>query len=63
MAKKKKELSDDGIPLKSGLEVYAEVEIANGVMILVSITMEDENGNAHNVLRRDLDNTLTDGEL
>lgn len=58
MGKIKKVLSDDGVPLKSGLEVYAEVEIANGVMILVPITMQDKYGNAHKVLRRDLDNTL-----
>lgn len=53
---KKKEISDGGVPLRSGLDVYAEIEVANGVMILVPIVVTDTFGNAHNVLRRNLGN-------
>jgi hypothetical protein len=62
MGKIKKVLSDDGVPLKSGLEVYAEIEVADGIMILVPITMQDNYGNAHKILRRDLGNKPVDTE-
>tara|TARA_R110000787_G_scaffold281605_1_gene393025 strand:- start:110 stop:295 length:186 start_codon:yes stop_codon:yes gene_type:complete len=52
----KQQIKESGIPNQSGLEIYAEVEIANGVMILVPITMQDNYNNAHKVLRRDLGN-------
>jgi len=53
---KKQQIKESGVPNQSGLEIYAEVEIANGVMILVPITMQDSYNNAHKVLRRDLGN-------
>lgn len=56
MAIKKQNISDRGIPLKSGLEIYVEIEVANSVMILVPITIQDKYGNAHKVYRKDLGN-------
>lgn len=60
MAKKRQNISDRGVPLKSGLEIYAEIEVANGVMILVPITAQDKYGNAHKVYRKDLGNKPTE---
>ena len=56
MAKKRQDISDRGVPLISGLEIYVEIEVANGVMILVPITIQDRYGNAHKVYRKDLGN-------
>lgn len=57
MAVKQNEISNTGIPNRSGLEVYMTVTI-NGEEFLVPIVAKDKYGNAHKVLRRNLDNKV-----
>lgn len=57
MAVKQNEISNTGIPNRSGLEVYMTVTI-NGEEFLVPIVATDKYGNAHKVLRRNLDNKV-----
>ena len=57
MAVKQNEISYTGIANISGLEVYMTVTI-NGEEFLVPIVATDKYGNAHKVLRRNLDNNI-----
>ena len=57
MAVKQNEISNTGIANISGLEVYMTVPI-NGEEFLVPIVATDKYGNAHKVLRRNLDNKI-----
>lgn len=57
MAVKQNEISNTGIANISGLEVYMTVTI-NGEEFLVPIVATDKYGNAHKVLRRNLDNKI-----
>lgn len=57
MAVKQNEISNTGVPNRSGLEVYMTVTI-NGEEFLVPIVATDKYGNAHKVLRRNLDNKI-----
>ena len=57
MAVKQNEISNTGVPNRSGLEVYMTVTI-NGEEFLVPIVATDKYGNAHKVLRRNLDNKV-----
>lgn len=58
-----KEITNRGIPTKSGLEIYVEVEVANGLFVLVPMVATDKYGNAHKIYRRDLDNKIQDDEV
>ena len=57
MAVKQNEISNTGIANISGIEVYMTVTI-NGEEFLVPIVATDKYGNAHKVLRRNLDNKI-----
>lgn len=57
MTVKQNEISNTGVPNRSGLEVYMTVTI-NGENFLVPIVATDKYGNAHKVLRRNLDNKV-----
>ena len=57
MAVKQNEISNTGIANIRGLEVYMTVTI-NGEEFLVPIVATDKYGNAHKVLRRNLDNKI-----
>ena len=59
---KQKDITDRGIPTKSGLEIYVEVEVAEGATILVPMVATDKYGNAHKIYRKDLDNKSQDDE-
>ncbi len=59
MAVSNAQITNSGVPNKSGLEVYMTVTISS-VEYLIPIVAEDRNGNAHKVLRRDLNNTISD---
>jgi len=51
MSTPKNQITNKGIANESGLEVYMTVTI-NSVEYLIPITMKDNFGNAHKVLRR-----------
>jgi|TARA_R110002020_G_scaffold363974_3_gene576273 hypothetical protein len=57
MTVKQNEISNTGVPNRSGLEVYMTVTIS-GENFLVPIVATDKYGNAHKVLRRNLDNKV-----
>lgn len=57
MTVKQNEISNTGVPNRSGLEVYMTVTIS-GEDFLVPIVATDKYGNAHKVLRRNLDNKV-----
>jgi len=57
MAIKQNEITNTGIPNRSGLEVYMTVTIGSEDF-LVEIVATDKFGNAHKVLRRNLDNKV-----
>jgi len=57
MTVRQNEISNTGVPNRSGLEVYMTVTI-NGENFLVPIVATDKYGNAHKVLRRNLDNKV-----
>ncbi len=59
MAEIKAQITNRGIPNKSGLYVYMTVTI-NSLDYLVPIVATDRDGNAHKVLRRDIDNKVAD---
>ncbi len=57
MTVRQNEISNTGVPNRSGLEVYMTVTIS-GENFLVPIVATDKYGNAHKVLRRNLDNKV-----
>jgi len=57
MTVRQNEISNTGVPNRSGLEVYMTVTIS-GENFLVPIVATDKYGNAHRVLRRNLDNKV-----
>jgi hypothetical protein len=57
MTVRQNEISNTGVPNRSGLEVYMTVTIS-GEDFLVPIVATDKYGNAHKVLRRNLDNKV-----
>lgn len=57
MTVRQNEISNTGVPNRSGLEVYMTVNIS-GEDFLVPIVATDKYGNAHKVLRRNLDNKV-----
>ncbi len=57
MTVKQNEISNTGVPNRSGLEVYMTVTIS-GEDFLVPIVATDKYGNAHKILRRNLDNKV-----
>jgi|TARA_R110002167_G_scaffold92710_1_gene248919 hypothetical protein len=59
MAEVKGEITNSGVPNRSGLEVYMTVTI-NSQNFLIPIVATDKFGNAHEVLRRNLDNKVPD---
>jgi|TARA_B100001059_G_scaffold152132_1_gene151898 hypothetical protein len=58
MSKVKEEITNSGVPNRSGLEVYMTVTI-NSQEFLIPIVAEDKFGNAHKVLRRNLNNKVS----
>ena len=57
MTVKQNEISNTGVPNRSGLEVYMTVTIS-GEDFLVPIVATDKYGNEHKILRRNLDNKV-----
>tara|TARA_R110001606_G_scaffold118974_3_gene249806 strand:+ start:928 stop:1107 length:180 start_codon:yes stop_codon:yes gene_type:complete len=57
MAEVKGEITNSGVPNRSGLYVYITVTIS-GQDFLIPIVATDQFGNAHKVLRRNLDNKV-----
>ena len=58
MAEVKAQITNSGVPNRSGLEVYMTVTI-NSQEFLIPIVAEDKFGNAHKVLRRNLNNKVS----
>lgn len=61
MAEQRNQISNGGVANISGLEVYMTVTI-NGDDFLIPIVAEDDYGNAHQVLRRSVNNIIEDDE-
>lgn len=61
MAEQQNQISNGGIANISGLKVYMTVTIS-GEDFLIPIVTEDEYGNAHQVLRRSVNNIIEDDE-
>ena len=59
MATKKNQISDSGVPSASGLEIYMTVTI-DSVEYLVEVVANDRHNNAHKILRRSLDEVLSE---
>lgn len=59
MAKEKNQITNTGVPNRSGLEVYMTVTIGSQ-QFLIPIVMTDTYGNAHKVLRRKLIEKIED---
>ena len=55
------QINDGGVAAISGLTVYMTVTI-NSQEFLIPIVAEDEYGNAHEVLRRSVNNVIEDDE-
>ena len=61
MAEQQNQISNGGIANISGLKVYMTVTIS-GEDFLIPIVTEDEYVNAHQVLRRSVNNIIEDDE-
>jgi len=61
MAEQRNQINNGGIPNISGLVVYMTVTIS-GEDFLIPIVAEDDYGNAHQVLRRSVNNIIEDDE-
>tara|TARA_R110000851_G_C12965253_1_gene554724 strand:- start:137 stop:322 length:186 start_codon:yes stop_codon:yes gene_type:complete len=61
MGLKVNQINDGGVAAISGLTVYMTVTI-NSQEFLIPIVAEDEYGNAHEVLRRSVNNVIEDDE-
>jgi len=59
MAEQRNQISNGGIANISGLVVYMTVTIS-GEDFLIPIVAEDDYGNAHQVLRRSVNNIIED---
>jgi len=59
MAKENNQITNSGVPNRSGLEVYMTVTIGSE-QFLMPIVMTDSFGNAHKVLRRKLIEKIED---
>lgn len=59
MSKEKSQITNSGVPNRSGLEVYMTVTIS-AEEFLIPIVMTDSFGNAHKVLRRKLIEKIED---
>lgn len=59
MAKEKNQITNTGVPNRSGLEVYMTVTV-DSQQFLMPIVMTDTYGNAHKVLRRKLIEKIED---
>jgi hypothetical protein len=57
MAEQRNQINNGGVPNISGLEVYMTVTI-NGEDFLIPIVADDDYGNAHQVLRRSVNNII-----
>jgi len=57
MAEEKNEITNSGVPNRSGLEVYMTITVGSDEF-LIPIVATDQYGNAHKVLRRNLDNKV-----
>ena len=61
MAEQRNQINNGGVPNISGLIVYMTVTIS-GEDFLIPIVAEDDYGNAHQVLRRSVNNIIEDDE-
>jgi|TARA_R110000803_G_C11954895_1_gene318097 hypothetical protein len=61
MAQQVNQISNGGIANISGLKVYMTVTVGDDEF-LIPIVAEDEYGNAHQVLRRNINNVIEDDE-
>jgi len=61
MAEQRNQINNGGVPNISGLVVYMTVTIS-GEDFLIPIVAEDDYGNAHQVLRRSVNNIIEDDE-
>lgn len=59
MAEQRNQINNGGVPNVSGLVVYMTVTIS-GEDFLIPIVAEDDYGNAHQVLRRSVNNIIED---
>lgn len=59
MAEQRNQINNGGVPNISGLVVYMTVTIS-GEDFLIPIVAEDDYGNAHQVLRRSVNNIIED---
>lgn len=59
MPSKDNQITDSGVPTTSGLEIYMTVTI-DSVEYLVEVVANDRHNNAHKILRRSLNEVLSE---